>query len=107
MSRQSSKEKAAVNIVEEEIKEEVKQEKPVVEDTVVEKPEEIKVIQTTNNVTLRKFPNLNNKDVIGISPVNAKYKVVLEIKNDNGTFYKLSNGNYIHVDTTTDIIRIK
>jgi hypothetical protein len=84
MARQSSKEKT-VNAVKEE--------------TNTTPKENIKVIQTINNIKLRKFPNLNEKDIIGISPIDAKYKIEAVIINHNGTFYKLSNGNFMHLES--------
>ena len=92
MARQSSKEKT-VNTVKEEIN--------------ITPKESIKVIQTISNIKLRKFPNLNEKDIIGISPIDAKYKIETEVNNHNGTFYKLSNGNFMHLESEKANIIIK
>lgn len=86
-----------------EIKEEIK-EIPK-ENTQIQATYKVVVI-TGDNVKLRKYPNLNASDVVGIANIGARYKIVSEVNTDKGKFYQLSNGGY-YVDALNSNIRIQ
>lgn len=90
---------------------EVKQEENIQIQEITEEINKIeeqssKVIKFDGEVKLRKFPNLNNSDIIGLATQNIRYKVLSEIVNERGSFYQLSNGYYVE-STNPNIVRVK
>ena len=93
-------------------------EKPIeakeIKEEIKEIPKENTQIQATykvviiigNDVKLRKYPNLNTSDIIGIANIGARYKIISEVNTDKGKFYQLSNGGY-YVDALNSNIRVQ
>lgn len=88
-----------VNETKEEIKEIPK------ENTEIQASYKVVVI-IGEGVKLRKYPNLNTSDIIGIANIGARYKIISEVNTDKGKFYQLSNGGY-YVDALNSNIRVQ